>query len=74
MSAEVTGVGIFDMQVCVPEDWIDDEVKDFADIINPCGTKAGWFIRKQVDECLSGDDERVKCEERDGHVHIMLDA
>ena len=62
------------MQVCVPEDWNDDQVLDFAGVENPCGTENGWFIRKQGSKYLSGADERVACEERPNHVHIMLDA
>jgi len=62
------------MQVCVPEDWNDDQVKDFADLENVCGTTWGWAIRKQGHPNLAGCDERVKCEGREGCVHIMLDA
>ena len=39
MNAEVTRSGAFDMQVCVPADWPDRQVKRFADCSNPCGTK-----------------------------------
>lgn len=71
---QVTKVGVFDMQVCVPENWKDEQVKNFADKENVCGTENGWSIRKQGDEALAGDDERVSCDERTGYVHIMLDA
>jgi hypothetical protein len=74
MSAEVTRRGALDMQVCVPVDWTDDVVKEFADRENPCGTSNGWFIRKEGDKALAGDHERVPCESRSGFVHIMLDA
>ena len=62
------------MQVCVPTDWTDEQVRAFAEQKNPCSTENGWFIRKQGDKALAGADERVKCEDREGHVHIMLDA
>lgn len=74
MSASVTRQGVLDCQVCVPENWDDKKVLDFANYANPCGTSHGWAIRKQGDETLLGCDERVKCEDRDGFVHIMLDA
>lgn len=74
MSAEVTRHGALDMQVCVPAEWTDEEVKAFADRENLCGTSNGWVIRRQGDPALAGAPERIQCEGRDGHVHIMLDA
>lgn len=74
MEPQVSQRGILDMQVCVPADWNDAQVLMFAERENHCGTSGGWFIRKQGDRLLSGADERVKCAERDGCVHIMLDA
>ena len=73
MKAEITKTGIFDMQVCVPSDWTDDQVEEFAQT-NPCGTTHGWQIRKQGSELLNGDKERVNCADRSGHVHVMLDC
>ncbi len=74
MDAEVTKVGLLDMQVCVPKDWDNKEVIFFAESQNPVGTRTGWFIRKEGDSLLQGCPERVTCEERDGFVHVMLDA
>ena len=74
MTAEVTMLGVLDMQVYVPIKWTDDQVRGFAEKENPCGTSNGWFIRRQGDRLLDGDDERVKCEDRADHVHIVLDA
>jgi hypothetical protein len=74
MTAEVTQRGALDMQVCVPDDWTDEQARDFASRQNPCGTHNGWQIRRDGDPMLAGAPERVKCEGRDGHVHIMLDA
>ena len=71
---EVTRAGLLDMQVCVPANFTDDEVTAFAESENPCGTSHGWQIRRQGSKHLSGCDERVPCEQRDGHVHIMLEA
>lgn len=71
---QVTKTSMLSMQICVPNDCTDDQALDFASGENPCGTAHGWFMRKQGDEALSGADERVKCEEREGFVHIMFDA
>lgn len=73
-TAVVSRQGVFDMQVCVPKDWTDEEVLAFANKEYPCGTKNGWVIRKEGDRLLEGDKERVTCEDRPKFVHIMLDA
>ena len=62
------------MQVCVPFEWTDEQVLEFANQENLCGTENGWFIRRQGDEALAGDDEQVSCGSRVGCVHIVLDA
>lgn len=74
MHALVVKEGLFDMQVCVPEGWTDEEVKSFADAANPSGTSGGWAIRKSGDPALLGAPERVPCASRPGFVHVMLDA
>ncbi|WP_136685665.1 hypothetical protein [Falsirhodobacter xinxiangensis] len=71
---EVTRHGLFSMQVCVPADFTDDQVSSFAERECPCGTEHGWSIRREGDEALQGYPERMPCNERDGCVHIMLDA
>jgi hypothetical protein len=72
--ATVTRRGALDMQVCVPEKWTNEQVKEFADKENPCGTSLGWTIRKQGDKLLLGASERVICSQLKTFVHIMLDA
>lgn len=72
--AEVLKRRALDMQVCVPADWNDEDVKLFADENNPRGTENGWFIRKEGDPALGGDPERQQCKDRAGCVHIVLDA
>lgn len=74
MSAEVTRRGFLDMQVCVPKDWTDEQVKEFADKENEAGTSNGWFVRRQGSERLSGCDERVTCTKHTENVHIMLEC
>ena len=74
MSAEVTQRNVLDMQVCVPTSWDDAQVLAFASVENPCGTQGGWFIRQEGSRLLCGAPERRPCAEREGYVHIMLDA
>ncbi len=74
MDAQVTYRGALDMQVCVPEEWTDGDIKAFADRENPCGTENGWQIRREGDPALKGRPERVGCESVSQNVHIMLDA
>ena len=59
------------MQVCVPGDWTDGQVEEFANRENPAGTEHGWHIR------YDGYQTRVACvgeEGRDGFVHIVLEC
>jgi hypothetical protein len=74
VSAQVTRAGMLDMQVCVPADWNDEQVRTFAEAEYPCGTTNGWQIRREGDEALGGSPERVSCGERTGFVHVVLDA
>ena len=70
----VTKTSALSMQVCVPEVWEDEQAKTFADTENECGTQHGWQIRKEGSERLAGDPERRACADREGFVHIILDA
>jgi hypothetical protein len=74
--AMITYIGLFDMRVCVPWEWTDEEVTAFANEEHLCGTTKGWTIRKQSDYDEKGFDskERVQCEEIKENCHIMLDA
>jgi len=72
--AELIRSNILSVQVCVPKEWNDKQVLDFAEKEDSCGTANGWQIRRQGDKYLSGDDERVPCNVREDYVHIMLDA
>ena len=44
MGAEVIRIGALYTQVCVPEEWTDQEVVDFTEADNPCGAFAGWHV------------------------------
>jgi len=71
---QVTQTNSFDMQVCVPATWTDEQVIRFANERNWSGTIGGWDIRREGDTALAGDPERTACEGREGFVHIMLDC
>lgn len=69
----VIRMGMFDMQVCVPKDWSDAEVRAFAAQQVLCGTEQGWQIRTKE----KGDSKyrtRVECANNPDFVHIVLDA
>lgn len=68
----ITRTDFLAMQVCVPKDWDDEEVKRFADDRNYCGTQNGWIVRKQGNPALLGCDERVACADRPDYVHVTL--
>lgn len=74
MEAAVTQRNVLDMQVCVPKDWTDEQALQFANTHNLCGTVNGWSIRKEGSQSLRGAPERQPCHDREGFVHIMLDA
>jgi hypothetical protein len=74
MEAEITHHGVLDIQVCVPKNWSDAEILDFANSINPSGTTGGWVLRKQGDSLLYGDPERQPCTKHPDKIHVMLDA
>jgi hypothetical protein len=68
MKPNVVRVGLLNCQVCVPKDWTDQQIIDFADQENPVGLYASlWKIRKE------GDPERNPCEQSNDYVHVMLD-
>lgn len=72
MTAEVTRNGLLDMQVCVPADWTDAQAEAFANSENPAGTSGGWVMRTADDPAQNCAPIRVPCQQRAGHVHIML--
>jgi hypothetical protein len=78
--AQVTQIGALDIQVCVPQDWTDEQVNIFVKAYCP-RISMGWSIRRQGwSFCAPGNyklvlaPERAPCSERPGFVHIMLDA
>jgi hypothetical protein len=74
MQPNVARSGFLDMQVCVPEEFTDEQIKAFADLENPCGTEHGWSIRKEGSADLGGAPERNRCCDHPENVHVALDA
>ena len=74
MSAQVTRRSLLYMQVCVPTGWTDEQATVFAEKENPAGTTYGWRVCKAGSTLLKNDPERVTCEDRTGHVHIVLNV
>ena len=66
LKPEVMGVKLLGMSLCVSKDWTNEQVIDFAEKNNPCGTTAGW----QVHEALG----RVKCSDKLDYIHIVVHA
>ena len=59
----VIQIKILSVEVCVPLDWADYQVVEFTESQCSYGTKRGWVIY-----------QRQPCTEREGMVHIVLNA
>lgn len=70
----ITHTSASQLQVCVPFNWKDEQVKRFADEKQPLGLESGWTIRKEGNLKLTGMPERQACTSRIGFVHIMMDS
>jgi hypothetical protein len=73
MGAEIIRRGLFAIQVCVPKDWTDQQIIEFAEEANPCGTERGWQIRRYLEE-EANYQERGQCMDHENHVHLVLEA
>lgn len=71
---ELIRSSILSMQVCVPKTFTDEQVVEFAESVNPCGTEMGWSIRREGDPLLVDAPERVQCTKYPLKCHIVLDA
>lgn len=70
----VTQRNPLDMQVCVPAEYMDSQIVEFANTHNLSGTQGGWQIVKEGSRYLRGDPERQPCRDRAGCVHVMLEC
>ena len=75
MKPEVVNSRLFDMQVCIPKDWDDSKIIDFAELNNPSNIPKpnGWKIRKD-NKLLQGAPIRINCDTKNNFVHVMLDV
>lgn len=60
----IVHIGVFDFHVCVPGDWSDEQIEDFAESACECGKFGEWKVQ--------GD--RLDCPNREGFVHMSLTA
>lgn len=76
MPATILQMGVLAVAVCVPKDWTEKQIIAFAEREYPCGTSAGWNIRREAraQELRSDQHERQPCDELPDHVHMVLDA
>ena len=67
--------GALSCQVCVPHDWTDEQIVALAEREYPCGTTAGWQVRRPgTNSRFPNDPERVQCNQCPAHCHVVLDA
>jgi len=69
MKAAIIRSGILSIQLCVPKEWTDAQVIALAEKEDPCGTFAGWQVRKSSKKC---GPERVQCKESGEMIHIVV--
>jgi flagellar biosynthesis/type III secretory pathway M-ring protein FliF/YscJ len=65
LEPQFTQMHVFSTQICVPEDYTNEQALEFVEKEYPAGTSAGWQISDKV-------EQRVKCEKREGCVHILV--
>lgn len=67
MKPQILKISLLSIQVCVPENWTDEQVVNFTNTESPSGPSGGWL-------CREGELKRVPCDVRVGFVHIVLEA
>jgi hypothetical protein len=67
-------MGVFDLQVCVPVDWTDEQLTEFANEQVEAGTTNGWVMMHNGNKYLEGDPERVPCAEKANFIHARLEV
>ena len=75
LDPRVTKLARLDMQVCVPWDWTDEQIVEFASRECPMVTEGNkWAIRREGSPLLVVAQEREPCLGRTGYIHVTLDA
>ena len=70
--AQIIRIGFFQMQLCVPKEFSDKEIIEFAERENPAGTQNGWILARDGDEILGGDSARVQCVDIEDNIHVVV--
>lgn len=58
--------GLLHLQLCVPGEWTDEQVVDFAEQEQPCGSSGGWSVNLGA--------KRVPCADGGGMIHVIVSA
>jgi hypothetical protein len=74
MTAVIWRESFLAVQACVPDEWTDEQVLEFAHDARPREDGFQWWLRREGDPALQGAAERVPYAKRLGHIHVMLDA
>lgn len=72
MEPSIIRAGLLTIQCCVPKEYTDQQIVDYVEKRNPCGTTGGWHVRKEGNRF--GSPERVECAKDNANVHVLLDA
>lgn len=76
-----TLINLIHLGVCVPKNWTDEQVEEFANAESPTGISSRWTIKPQeeydaqLNEGLieaEAAHERNPCLERSDFVHLVL--
>lgn len=66
---EIVRWSLLSLQVCVPEEYTDEAVTEFANKNQPTGLDHDWQIKTDYENPAN---IRVPCESRRGCVHVVL--
>lgn len=67
-TAMILKVGLCDCQVCVPQDWTEEQAEAFANTQHPTGIRSRWKVR----DPSNGDARRVTCGDDNTKVHYLM--
>lgn len=70
---ELIGSRLVSVQVCVPDNWSNDQVIDFVQRMPVSWEKEAWEVRKDGDVLLCGHPAKTPCKKKPGYIHMFLD-
>lgn len=62
------------MRLCVPGNFTEEQIVEFAENKNPCGTSHGWELAKEGHLSLEGNKDRIMCAGDVDNVHVVVIA